>query len=76
MYVVNTDGTLSHEATATGRAWARTLRDPIIALLERDEPLVGADRPWDVALSAYSDDALRSELARRSSSVERDLDGD
>lgn len=65
VFVVNTDGTLSHHATARGRAWARTLRDPIIELLEQDKPLGVHERPWDAALTAYSDEALREELKRR-----------
>jgi hypothetical protein len=65
VYSANTDGTLSHHATATGRAWARTLRDTVEELLEREMPLQAASRPWDPALIAYSDEALHSELERR-----------
>lgn len=38
VYVVNADATLTLEAEAKGKAWARTLRDPIERLLgiERD----------------------------------------
>lgn len=64
-YLVNTDGTLSLHATATGRAWARTLRDPIVDLLEADTPMPIASRPWSPELMAYSEDALRAELQRR-----------
>jgi hypothetical protein len=64
-YLVNTDGTLSLHATATGRAWARTLRDPIVDLLEADTPMPIASRPWSPGLMAYSEDALRAELQRR-----------
>ncbi|HSM01930.1 MAG TPA: hypothetical protein VK960_05770 [Acidimicrobiia bacterium] len=64
VYLVNPDATLSLHATASGRAWARTLRDPVIELLERDRPFT-PDRPWDEALIGYSEDALREELARR-----------
>jgi hypothetical protein len=65
VYVVNTDGTLSLHGTATGRAWARTLRDTVVELLEGDVPLVTGSREWDPELMAYSDDALRTELGRR-----------
>ncbi len=66
VYLVNTDGTLSLHADASGRAWARTLRDPVVELLERDTPLEPASRPWDPALMGYADAALEEELARRS----------
>ena len=64
-YVVNTDGTLSLHASATGRAWARTLRDPVEELLATDTPLPIPAREWDPELMAYSDEALRTELQRR-----------
>jgi len=64
VYLVNPDATLSLHASASGRAWARTLRDPVIELLERDRPFT-PDRPWDEALLGYSDEALRHELERR-----------
>jgi hypothetical protein len=66
VYVANTDGTLTHHGTATGRAWARTLRDTVSELLDRDLPAPPAARPWDPDLMSYSDDALREELDRRS----------
>lgn len=64
-YLVNTDGTLSLHATASGRAWARTLRDPIEELLAAETPLPIAAREWSPELMEYSDDALRAELKRR-----------
>ena len=64
-YLVNTDGTLSLHATATGRAWARTLRDTVVELLEADTPLTAGSQEWGPELMAYSDDALRTELKRR-----------
>ncbi len=63
-YVANTDGTLSLHGAATGRAWARTLRDTVVELLDVDR-LPPAERPWDGALMAYSIAALEEELARR-----------
>ncbi len=63
-YVANTDGTLSLHGTATGRAWARTLRDTVVELLHAGRPQP-AGRPWDPALLAYSTTALEDELARR-----------
>jgi hypothetical protein len=68
VYVANTDGTLTHHGTASGRAWARTLRDTIAELLEREIPAAPAAKEWDPELMAYSDAALEEELARRSRS--------
>ncbi len=64
-YVVNTDGTLSLHGTATGRAWARTLRDTVVELLDSEAPILPASRDWEPELMEYSDDALRTELKRR-----------
>jgi hypothetical protein len=65
VYTANTDGTLSHHATATGRAWARTLRDKVAELLQADVPLAAGTRPWDPLLMGYSEAALQEELRRR-----------
>ena len=64
---VNSDGTVSLITQAKGRAWARTLRDPVADLLAdaTDAPI--EQKPWDPSLVAYSEDALREELARRGS---------
>lgn len=62
-YLANTDGTLSQHASASGRAWARTLRDTVSELLQRDVPL--KPRDWEPALMQYSAEALEAELARR-----------
>ena len=64
-YVVNTDATLSLRQTATGRAWARTLRDTVAELVSSDIPFTPASRDWDPQLMGYSTDALREELQRR-----------
>ncbi len=63
--VVNTDSTLSQHGAATGRAWARTLRDTVADLLHADAPI--SPRDWEPLLQSYSTEALESELARRSS---------
>lgn len=65
VYVVNTDGTLSQHAAATGRAWARTIRDTVVELLAADVPLSAPSREWGPELMEYADDALRTELKRR-----------
>ena len=65
-YVVNADATLSLRASARGRAWARTLRDPVADLLGEGADLP-ARLPWSSDLMRYSDAALREELRRRGS---------
>jgi hypothetical protein len=65
VYLVNTDATLTLHESATGRAWARTLRDGVADLVQRDTPFVAGAKAWDPALMGYSDDALEEELARR-----------
>ena len=65
VYVVNTDATLSLRQTATGRAWARTLRDTVADLVASDIPFTPASADWDPSLMGYSTEALRHELDRR-----------
>jgi hypothetical protein len=60
---VNADGTLSKCASASGQAWARTLRDEVVDLMGSDEP--PALLAWTPDLMRYEDEALRSELRRR-----------
>jgi hypothetical protein len=62
LYTVNPDGTLSHHASARGRAWARTLRDEVERLLDDDRPI---HLDWQPALETFSDHALAEELGRR-----------
>ena len=63
---VNNDGTISPVANAKGRAWARTLRDQIVRLLEDDQDAPVTLRPWGPELVEYSTEALEEELRRRS----------
>lgn len=63
VYTANTDGTLTLEAEARGRAWARTLRDPVVELLTVSRPIAGLD--WSPDLMRYSDDAIVEEVRRR-----------
>ena len=65
VFIANGDGTLSHEQSATGRAWARTLRDRVSELLlqNTERPLRGLE--WDADLMRYSDDAIVEEYRRR-----------
>jgi hypothetical protein len=60
VYTANADGTLSHHASARGRAWARTLRDTVERLLDVDVPPA-----WEQMLTTVPDGALADELARR-----------
>lgn len=62
IYVVNPDGTLTLDSEAKGKAWARTLRDPI-------ERLLGTEHPrFDV--SFVPDQVLVDELRLRGWQVE------
>jgi len=65
VFTVNADGTLSQHADAKGRAWARTLRDDVIGLLEEAEGKPIALLQWSPDLMRYEDEALVSELRRR-----------
>ena len=65
VFVANGDGTLTPEQAASGRAWARTLRDRVSELLQRqiEQPMTGL--AWDVDLMRYSDEAIIEEMRRR-----------
>lgn len=65
VFTANGDGTLSHHATAKGRAWARTLRDQVEELLADRVERPPTDLPWHPDLMSYSDGALAEELRRR-----------
>ncbi len=63
VYRVNADSTISLEAEAKGKAWARTLRDPV-------ERCLGIDSaPLD--LSYLGDELIADELRARGWKVER-----
>lgn len=63
LYTVNADATLTFEAEAKGKAWARTLRDPV-------ERLLGVARKG-LDLSPIPDQVLADELISRGWKVER-----
>jgi len=65
VFTANSDGTLSHHTSAKGRAWARTLRDPVEELLAvaQSRPIEATE--WGPELMRYSDAALHEELNRR-----------
>lgn len=62
VYTVNPDATLTHQADASGRAWARTLRDTVSELVATDRP---GGLAWTPDLAHYSDEALAEEVRRR-----------
>lgn len=63
VYTINPDATLSLEAEAKGKAWARTLRDPVVRCLGTERDL------YD--LSHIPDEVLRRELEDRGWKVKR-----
>jgi hypothetical protein len=65
VYIVNTDATITLHATATGRAWARTLRDPVADLVANEQPILPGAKPRDPSLMGYTTEALTEELRRR-----------
>lgn len=67
VYTVNPDSTLSLEGEASGRAWARTIRDTVERLLHTDRP---AYLEWQTELMTFSDEALAEELRRRGWTIE------
>jgi len=65
VFVANGDGTLSHIQSASGRAWARTLRDRTAELLVDRVESLPVGLAWDETLLSYGDDAILEELRRR-----------
>ncbi len=63
VFTVNSDATLSSEAEAEGKAWARTLRDKIAELVRADVVIEGLD--WTPELMRFRSTALVEELERR-----------
>lgn len=63
VYTVNADGTMSFQAAASGRAWARTLRDQVEELVASVRP--GQMLEWSEDLMRYSDAAILEEVKRR-----------
>lgn len=68
VYTVNPDSTTSLEGEASGRAWARTIRDTVERLLESDRPV---HLEWQPELTTFSDAALVEELTRRGWDITR-----
>lgn len=63
VYTVNADSTLTQQAEATGKAWARTLRDPMERCLGMEVAALD--------LSYLSDEMLADEMRARGWKVER-----
>jgi len=70
LYLANGDGTLTHHATAKGRAWARTLRDDVEELIDSGMERGGRQLDWQPDLMRYSDTALAEELRRRKTATD------
>lgn len=60
VFTVNPEGSLTQEAEAKGRAWARTLRDKVAELLSDELPSMAP-----VDLSGIPDSLLIEEVRRR-----------
>ncbi|NOX21497.1 MAG: hypothetical protein GXP36_00175 [Actinobacteria bacterium] len=65
VFRVNGDGTLTLRGQASGRAWARTLRDEVAELLDEAYERPIEQKDWTPELMGFSDTALREELRRR-----------
>ena len=70
LFVVNADATLTPQAAAKGRAWARTLRDRVIELLAKGSDEPPGQQDWGPELGLFNDLALLQELRRRGHNVE------
>jgi len=65
VYTVGATGSLTARGAARGRAWARTLRDTVAALLDEEAGREEQVLDWDERLPRYSDAAILEELRRR-----------
>ena len=65
VYLVNGDATLTKHHEASGRAWARTLRDGVQELLDQGGGPRPGEMEWRPELMLYRDDALIHEAQRR-----------
>ena len=70
LFTVNADATLTPQAAAKGRAWARTLRDRVAELLadRSDDP--PGQQDWGPELVLFNDQALVDELQRRGHDID------
>jgi hypothetical protein len=70
VFTVNADATLTAEASARGRAWARTLRDRVTELLSKTSSEPPGRQEWGPELVLFNDQALLEELRRRGHQVD------
>ena len=70
LFTVNADATLTPEAAARGRAWARTLRDRVTELLSETSSEPPGQQDWGPELVLFSDQALLEELRRRGHQID------
>jgi len=70
LFTVNADATLTPEASARGRAWARTLRDRVIELLADVPEGPPGQQDWGPELVLFTAQALLEELRRRGHNVD------
>ena len=69
LFTVNADATLTPQAAARGRAWARTLRDRVTELLSDPSNEPPGRQEWGPELMLFTDQALLEELRRRGHEV-------
>lgn len=69
LFTVNADATLTPQAAARGRAWARTLRDRVTELLSDPSNEPPGRHEWGPELMLFTDQALLEELRRRGHEV-------
>lgn len=70
VFTVNADATLTRQAVARGRAWARTLRDRVTELLAETSSEPPGRQEWGPELMRFTDQALVEELRRRGRDVD------
>ncbi len=70
LFTVNADATLTPEAAARGRAWARTLRDRVTELLSETSNQPLGQQDWGPELVLFNDQALLEELRRRGHQID------
>jgi len=71
VFTVNADATLTSQASAKGRAWARTLRDRVIELLDNPSDEPPGLQGWGPELVLFTDQALFEELRRRGHNLDQ-----
>jgi hypothetical protein len=70
VFVANPDATVTPHSSGKGRAWARTIRDDVVRLLDEQAERPVAVRGWAPDLLLYADEALVEELRRRGYNVD------